>query len=256
MLLIQLLDSRSNAQGGRKNPANRSQPTRLCTNQRVVRFPQPQNPAFTSHFKLFSLVDAGRDTGSFSFETAAVREQIGFYLSFLSRLAKDGFEFKDIVVELSDTRAVAHLCSIFEIDRDEIRAVVRARDHASSAKLLEKYSVTWPKTVIKPEEELEQYKLPEHSIKQLELLQENVCNSLKSVHSDVQFEFNLHRLTGLGYYEGPCFHIKLKNNLGQEFMLADGGLVNWTQRLLGDKKERLMTSGIGTELMCRVFRAS
>ncbi len=39
-------------------------------------------------------------------------------------------------------------------------------------------------------------------------------------------------------------------------MLADGGLVNWTQRLLGDNKERLMTSGIGIELMCRVFRRS
>jgi hypothetical protein len=90
----------------------------------------------------------------------------------------------------------------------------------------------------------------------MELLRENVCGPLQAEHSGVRFEFNLHRLTGLGYYEGPCFHIKLKNNLGQEFMLADGGLVNWTQRLLGDNKERLMTSGIGIELMCRVFRRS
>ncbi|MDQ5937177.1 MAG: hypothetical protein QG574_4536, partial [Cyanobacteriota bacterium erpe_2018_sw_21hr_WHONDRS-SW48-000092_B_bin.40] len=36
--------------------------------------------------------------------------------------------------------------------------------------------------------------------------------------------------------------------------LADGGFVDWTQLLLGDTKERLMTSAIGTELICRLFQ--
>jgi hypothetical protein len=64
----------------------------------------------------------------------------------------------------------------------------------------------------------------------------------------------MHRLTGLGYYQGPCFHVRVKNESEQSFMLADGGFVSWTQLLLADSKERLMTSAIGTEMMCRVFQ--
>ena len=221
-----------------------------------MRFPLPENPAFTSHFRLFSLVSAGRDSGSFSFEVAALREHIGFYLSFLSNLATADFAFDDIVVELSDTRSVAHLCSMFKINSDEIRSLVRARDSNSSAKLLEQYSIMWPKMVAKPAEELAAYDLPKHLITQLNLLEQNVCVPLSINHPNVRFEFNMHRLTGLGYYDGPCFHIKMKNDRGQSYMLGDGGFVNWTQRLLGNGKERLMTSAIGIELLCRMFRHS
>jgi histidyl-tRNA synthetase len=77
---------------------------------------------------------------------------------------------------------------------------------------------------------------------------------LQDIHEGVEFSFNLRRLTGLGYYDGPCFHIKMTNDRGESFMLADGGFVQWTQRLLGDKKERLLTSAIGIELLCRLFR--
>ena len=104
----------------------------------MVRFPLPKTPGFTAHFKLFSLVSAGRDAGSFSFEVASLREHIGFYLSFLSNLQKSDFAFADIEVEISDTRAVSHLCSIYNVDRDEIRANVGARDSSSASKLLEK----------------------------------------------------------------------------------------------------------------------
>lgn len=80
-------------------------------------FPLPQNPAFTAHFKLFSMVSAGRDSGSFSFETNALREHIGVYLTFVSALRKLDFDFPEIVVELSDTRVVSQLCSVFGMDR-------------------------------------------------------------------------------------------------------------------------------------------
>ncbi len=240
----------------RKNPADRKDVTRLCTNQRVVRFPLPENPDYTAHFKLFSLVSAGRDAGSFSFETAALREHIECYLSLLSKLNGADFAVQDIVVELSDTRAVSHLCSMLNISREEIKSTVRARDSSSSAKFLEQHSIIWPRMTAKPSEDLAQYNLPKHLLVQLRLLEQDVCAPLRSQHGKVRFEFNLQRLTGLGYYDGPCFHIKLKNDRGQECMLADGGFVNWTQLLLSDGKERLLTSAIGTELICRLFRRS
>jgi hypothetical protein len=66
----------------------------------------------------------------------------------------------------------------------------------------------------------------------------------------------MHRLTGLGYYDGPCFHVVLKNQSGERYTLADGGFVDWTRRMLLDDKERPLTSAIGIELLCRMSRPS
>jgi hypothetical protein len=240
----------------RKNITSRKETTRLCASQRVVRFPVPKKEGATAHFKLFSLVSAARDTGSFTFETAALREHIGSYLSLLARLAEMGFRFEDVEVELSDTRVVARLCSAFGISRNEIRASVRARDYESSERLIEKLSGAWPRSVAGHWEDLAQFDLPKHLIVQMGLLEQNVCAPLREERDGVRLGFNLHRLTGLGYYQGPCFHIKARNDRGEAFALADGGFVNWTQRLLGDSKERLLTSAIGAERMCRMFRRS
>ena len=236
----------------RKKTAERKSVIRLCTNQRVVRFPMPQNPAYTSHFKLFSLVTAGRDSGSFSFEISALEEHIRCYLSLISNLMAIDFAFEEISVELSDTRVVSHLCAEFGIDMAAVRSGVRARDSKSSAKVLEAYPNLWPGKTTQPAEDLAQYNLPKHLIMQLVLLQEKI-SPLSEKFPDVHIDFNLHRLTGLGYYQGPCFHIKAKNDRGEMFMLGDGGFVDWTQQLLTDGKERLMTSAIGTELVIRMF---
>ena len=34
---------------------------------------------------------------------------------------------------------------------------------------------------------------------------------------------------------------------GEPVEIGDGGMVDWTQRLLGNRKERLMTSGLSVE---------
>jgi Histidyl-tRNA synthetase len=240
----------------RRAITGRKAATLLCASQRVVRFPAPKKAGFTAHFKLFCLVSAARDTGSFSFETAALTEHIGSYLTLLAKLSAMDFRFEDIEVELSDTRVVAHLCSVFGVSRDEIRTSVRAHDHTSSERLIEKFADAWPRSVDVPGEKLAQFDLPNHLTVQMCLLEQNVCAPLREEREGVRLSFNLRRLTGLGYYEGPCFHITAKNDRGERFTLADGGFVNWTQRLLGDSKERLMTSAIGIELLCRMFGRS
>jgi hypothetical protein len=190
------------------------------------------------------------------FETTALREHIGSYLLLLARLEEMGFRFEDVEVELSDARVVAHLCSAFGISRNEIRASVRARDYESSERLIEKRSGAWPRSVAGHWEDLAQFDLPKHLIVHIGLLEQNVCAPLREERGGLRLGFNLRRLTGLGYYEGPCFHLKARNDRGEVFALADGGFVNWTQRLLGDSKERLLTSAIGAELICRMFRRS
>jgi hypothetical protein len=104
------------------------------------------------------------------------------------------------------------------------------------------------------DEKARELALPDTLQSRLQSLDERVCRPLREQHPDVGFGFNMRRLTGLGYYQGPCFHITAKTESGQLFAIADGGFTDWTQTLLGDGKERLLTSAIGMELICRLFR--
>lgn len=54
------------------------------------------------------------------------------------------------------------------------------------------------------------------------------------------------------YYSGLRYQIFASDEAGEESFLVDGGTTDWTQKLLGDRKERFMTSGMGSErfLVC------
>ena len=53
------------------------------------------------------------------------------------------------------------------------------------------------------------------------------------------------------YYDRIRFSLNVIHR-DQEINLGDGGLVDWTQQLTGNKKERLFTSGIGLELLLKI----
>ncbi len=72
-----------------------------------------------------------------------------------------------------------------------------------------------------------------------------ICRDLPNVSGAMDSE----RASGRGYYKGLCFHIHAEGASG--FLeLVDGGVVNWTQKLLSDAKERMVISGIGSERVC------
>jgi hypothetical protein len=54
------------------------------------------------------------------------------------------------------------------------------------------------------------------------------------------------RPSGNGYYEGLCFKA-FPTFQGEPIEVADGGFVNWTRKLVGSEKERLLISGIGLD---------
>ncbi|VVJ17143.1 Uncharacterised protein [Amycolatopsis camponoti] len=57
-----------------------------------------------------------------------------------------------------------------------------------------------------------------------------------------------------GYYEGLCF--KVYASFGDELLeVGDGGFTPWTRRLLGNAKERLMTSGLGVDRLATLLPA-
>lgn len=63
---------------------------------------------------------------------------------------------------------------------------------------------------------------------------------------DTQVEVDTSRTSGRDYYTQLCFKI-----YAGDVELCDGGFTNWTQLLLGDHKERLLISGLGTERALR-----
>jgi hypothetical protein len=83
-------------------------------------------------------------------------------------------------------------------------------------------------------------------------LQEHVADLIG--HRDLEIEFAPERESGKGYYDGVCFQIHAKDATGTEHFLVDGGFTTWTQKLLSNKKERLLISGVGSERVCSVFR--
>lgn len=55
------------------------------------------------------------------------------------------------------------------------------------------------------------------------------------------------REAGTGYYPSLCFKLHVVTAGGEELEVADGGIVDWTQQLLQNRKERLMISGAGLD---------
>jgi hypothetical protein len=53
------------------------------------------------------------------------------------------------------------------------------------------------------------------------------------------------------YYQMIRFRFYLQHK-GDEINLSDGGLVDWTQKLIPNKKHRLIISGVGTELIHKI----
>jgi len=54
------------------------------------------------------------------------------------------------------------------------------------------------------------------------------------------------RPSGDGYYEGFCFKA-FPTFQGEQIEVADGGFVDWTRKLVGSEKERLVISEIGLD---------
>jgi hypothetical protein len=81
-----------------------------------------------------------------------------------------------------------------------------------------------------------------------------VVAALEDQLPDVDFRIDPSRQTGRGYYSEICFHVHAILPSGRSLELADGGAVDWTQKLLSNAKERLVISGISGERLCSLVR--
>jgi hypothetical protein len=175
------------------HPKSREQ-VKLCASHRQIRTQPFDDPKFSAHFRLFGLATAGRDEGGLKFETAALREHIGFHLAFLGK----GLELK----------------------KQGRRAEVLITDWSGA---------------------------------QTDILRKQVLEPLADEHPGSAFAFAPDRKAARNYYDRICFNIRLTAEDGSAGnpiydTLVDGGFTDWTRRLLSNNKERMLSSGIGSEL--------
>jgi len=222
---------------------------RLCASHRLVRLQPFDRPGFVPHFRLFSMVSAGRDTGSFAFETEHLAEHVRFYLRLFQCLNARGFRFGPAVVEISDTAITRTLLLSKGVSPDDVRANIRAHRLGGSQRFLAERNIVLPDAVEDPEREL----LEVDGTSRLSLLRTRLREIL-GAFPDAQLRFNFARMEGLAYYSGPFLRISPAAPDGERYAIIDGGFTNWTARLLQNKKERLLTTGIGTEFACFRYR--
>lgn len=82
----------------------------------------------------------------------------------------------------------------------------------------------------------------------------NVIEPLKNKHSDVNYNLQLNRKSGLTYYNGICYEIEVLFENGQSLVLVDGGVTDWIGKILSDSKAKCITSGMGLEYLGKVYK--
>jgi hypothetical protein len=167
-------------------------PVLLAASQRVTRAQVFKGTRSWAHFRLLSLSAAGRDVGTFRFESAQLVEQIAFQVRLLRELARFGRVYSSIRVAVTDL---------------------------TSGRLREP-------------------------------LEASVLAPLSARFPDMRVHFDPERASGRGYYDAACFKLFAREPSGDEIELGDGGTVDWTAKLLSDRKERLVISGLGVERIC------
>ena len=179
-------------------------PVRLASSQRVVRLQPFDMPGYVPHFRLFSIVTAGRDTGSLAFEIQHLGEHIRFYLRLFRELATHGFHLASPLVEISDTGIVQSLLMAHGVSPDELRQVIRAHRPGGSDQFLAERGISLPGAVEDPARELQPGL---QGIERLARLKSELLDALRAEFPEAQFQFNLARLEGLNYYKGFCLRI-------------------------------------------------
>jgi len=225
----------------------------LCASQRIIRLQQfTKESGFTPHFRIFALCTGGKDSGYESLKIETVAKHIAFYLDLLQLLNEKGYRTIEINVTLSDIRIIETMTNCFGVAREE----VMKNTQNPLFRPFKLYSIELPEIVNNLSEiviaDVERYQI-QKSISLLMKFQNKALKTLKVKYPNVNFKFDLQRVAGIGYYQDLCFKITAKNSKGQEFPLVDGGFLDWAQKLLTDQREKLLISGMGSELFCRNY---
>lgn len=86
-----------------------------------------------------------------------------------------------------------------------------------------------------------------------ERLAEQVREFVIAQHPDISIDIIRKPEKEIDYYKGIQYKVDI-NVKGKTYEIADGGFVDWTQKLLQNKKERMLSTGMGFDFMYRILR--
>ncbi|GGB15484.1 hypothetical protein [Puia dinghuensis] len=251
---------------------------RLSTVHRHVRTQAFANPRYLPHFVLGCMVSGGRDTGGYAFECEGLVEHIGSYIDLLREVYGVGREPRD--TRLDHNRALAKVAT--EEGRVEA-GPTKASDTTERSEGCERglaggkgEVLALPEMRYFPGNAFPAYiRLVlkrrggyEGALMERErgddggrggddgALVDRVEGALRAHLGGVAGgrEVVIEREdvpAANEYYKGLQFKLYITVN-GVEWEIADGGFVDWTQRMLENRKERLLISGFGLELLFKM----
>jgi hypothetical protein len=85
-------------------------------------------------------------------------------------------------------------------------------------------------------------------------VEEQVVGALTDSRVPTSIELCENVSDGGGYYTSMRYQIYATSRSDGELMLVDGGFTDWTQKLLGSRKERFLSGGVGSERLAMCFR--
>jgi hypothetical protein len=85
-----------------------------------------------------------------------------------------------------------------------------------------------------------------------ERLHDTVLPMLDPLPGNVEIVEDPERTRGRGYYRDAAIRIDLVRD-GDEVEIGDGGFTSWTATLMGDSKERCLTTCISTERLAAAW---
>jgi len=231
-------------------------PVCLATMHRVLRLQLfDRSKGYMQHFRLLGLCSGGRDAGHATFFVEHIVEHISVWLDFVNRLNGHGYVFRNITVKLSDVRVAETLIVHLGLNRE----VLNRHSLDDGYDFFESNNISFPKEALVideiPEESIEIHGLTKlkDSLKSAE---DRILKPLCDQYPNIRFSFDFARKAGLGYYEHLCYHIFAETEDGRCVQLADGGSVDWLSKLLSSKKERMVASGFGCELIQNLFKST
>jgi len=204
------------------------------------------------HFNLLGLCSGGRSSETNTFATTWIREHISIILEMMFSLKKIGLSFSNVSVNLSDIRFLEHLIKSLSLPKVKINRHSLDDDF----NLFQVFDVEFPKKVESVSELSKKdfdYCGLDDKRTYYSHLENEIIIPLRRKYPFIRFCFDFTRKSGLGYYKHICFKVFATTPNGNRIQVSDGGVVDWLEKILQNKKEAMVISGIGSELTHKLF---
>jgi hypothetical protein len=247
----------------RRRKAGTRAPIHLVASQRVLRMnPIGNIPGFSPHFQLAALASyqrSARAADDDALERALLAAHVATWADLFAALPARGFRISrapgSVRVVFADVRLTRAALVARNANPDALARQAVVHRPTSAADALAAAHIDLPRAV--PAAALAStvaaLGLPRSAQSLAAALVDELAAPLARSHPHVPVAFDLARIQGLTYDAGPCLQLHIRHDDGRDFNIGDGGALTWLGALLDDRRERMVTTGIGAELLAKLF---